>query len=116
MRHKGKIGEDQAVHFLQKQGYCILKRNYYCIFGEIDIIALQGEILCFIEVKSRSTQNFGTPAEAVTRAKQRKISRVALHYISQEYPIPDPICRFDVICILPDQEPEIIQDAFQGPV
>lgn len=98
--NKRKIGqryEELAVQYLQKKGYRILKRNYRCRFGEIDVIARQGEYLVFIEVKYRGSRAYGTPEEAVDSRKQRRISRAALSFYAgngYEQKIP---CRFDVI-------------------
>ena len=91
----GKKGEDIAAAFLEKKGYNILFRNYKCSFGEIDIIAKHKKILSFIEVKTRSTKKYGLPQEAVTPAKQAKISRVALEFV-QRYKMENRAARFDV--------------------
>ncbi len=91
----GRFGEDAAVKHLKKKGYKIAARNYSCKFGEIDIIARQGESLIFVEVKTRSSVLYGTPAEAVTYNKKQHIVNAAKHYLMQaEY---DGNVRFDVI-------------------
>ncbi|MBN1596601.1 YraN family protein [candidate division FCPU426 bacterium] len=112
MRSRGLAAEEQAVHFLVAQGYQVLVRNYQCRYGEIDVIARQGDTLCFVEVKSRSKPDFGSPAEAVNRIKQRRIARTAAHYLMKKYPAGEPACRFDVVTILPQGEPEIMMNAF----
>ena len=105
MSHKrqqlGKAGEDLAARYLQKNGYAIIHRNYRCRSGEIDIIASHQATLVFIEVKTRSTNRFGTPAEAVTRRKQQQISRVAEEYLAQNGLFTSP-ARFDVLSIVND--------------
>ncbi len=73
----GALGEDLADAYLQKNGYTIVYRNFRCRLGEIDIIAERRGILTFIEVKTRVSQKYGLPAEAVTFAKQRKLRRTA---------------------------------------
>ena len=78
MNEIGRKYEEKAAELLEKQGYFILERNYRCKQGEIDLIGKEGEYLCFIEVKYRSGLSYGSPLEAVTKAKQRKISRTAL--------------------------------------
>jgi putative endonuclease len=109
----GRAGEDAAVRFLRRRGYRILERNYRCPAGEIDVVAEQDGVLCFIEVKSRSTLAFGTPAEAVDRRKQRHLARAAAHYLMVHVPDGQVACRFDVVSVLPDTEPELIPDAFR---
>ena len=69
----GKLGEDIISNYIQKQGYKILERNFECSQGEIDIIAKNKNELVFIEVKTRSNTNFGTPSEAVDYKKQKHI-------------------------------------------
>jgi len=112
----GQIGEEAAVSFLKKNGYRILEQNFRNKIGEIDIVALENDTLCFIEVKTRNSDFFGSPFESVTRAKQRKISQVALSYLKYKN-ISDRNTRFDVIAVLLDgdrhQSIEIIKNAFQ---
>lgn len=79
---KGKYGEDIAANFLIKNGYKILERNYhFSRYGEIDIIALDKNTLCFIEVKTRSSNRFGTPFESITKTKLDKIKKSAYSYL-----------------------------------
>ena len=111
----GKKGEDIAAAFLEKKGYNILFRNYKCSFGEIDIIAKHKKILSFIEVKTRSTKKYGLPQEAVTPAKQTKISRVALEFV-QRYKMDNRVARFDVVsvqCLNDGYEVDLIENAFE---
>ncbi len=111
----GKRGEDIAAAFLKKKGYKLLFRNYKCSFGEIDIIAKHKKILSFIEVKTRSTKKYGLPQEAVTPAKQTKISRVALEFV-QRYKMDNRAARFDVVSVqyLNDgYEIDLIENAFE---
>ena len=68
----GRAGEKLAVDFLKKKGFKILKTNYKTVVGEIDIIAQDREYIVFIEVKTRSSDNYGLPREAVDRKKQEK--------------------------------------------
>jgi len=94
----GPKGEDAAASYLQKKGYEILCRNYRQRFGEIDIVARDGEVLVFVEVKTRRSQRYGTPFEAIDQRKQRQLSKVALHYITR-YKLYDQPARFDVIAV-----------------
>lgn len=95
----GLRGEEKVADYLQKKGYTILVKNYRCKAGEIDIIARDGEELVFIEVKTRSSLRFGSPAEAVTPRKQRQITRTAQWYLSERQLFDVP-ARFDVITVL----------------
>jgi putative endonuclease len=94
----GRRGEDLAAAYLQERGYRIVARNYRCLFGEADIIARDGETLVFVEVKSRKSETFGHPQEAVGIAKQKKLSRISLCYI-QEKRLEICEARFDVIAV-----------------
>ncbi len=114
MNTLGKEGEARAVSFLKEKGFRVLQRNYRTVFGEIDIIAQEGGVLVFIEVKTRSGDLFGYPFEAVDRRKQEKMRKVALCYMKklrQEVP-----ARFDVLSIHMEDGPGSIQhfrDAFE---
>lgn len=111
----GKTGEDLAAAFLKKKGYKILFRNYQCPLGEIDIIAEHKKVLSFIEVKTRSTEKYGLPQEAVSPSKQAKISRVALAFI-QRYKMENREARFDVVAVLllpQETRVDLIENAFE---
>ena len=98
-RNIGSIGEDIATAYLSTKGYQILMRNFhYSNFGEIDIIAKDGDVLVFIEVKANRTKNFGKPEFRVGPLKQRQIYKVAQVYMSYNH-IRNTDCRFDVIGI-----------------
>jgi len=97
----GKEAEDLAAQFLSKaKGYRILERNYRCPFGEVDIIAEDKGVLAFIEVKGRSSLRYGHPSEAVGSRKQRRILRVAAHYLQRRGLQGKVPVRFDVVCLL----------------
>jgi putative endonuclease len=104
--NKRKVGgmfETIAANYLISEGVLILKRNYRCKFGEIDLIALDGAYLVFAEVKFRSTGRMGLPSEAVNYYKQKRIREIAGYYLySHGYP-SQTSCRFDVISILGEQ-------------
>lgn len=91
----GRCGEDFAEKFLVKNKYKVIERNHRNKMGEIDIIARKGEDLVFVEVKTRSTSDFGTPAEAVTYYKKRSFVNAAKWYLMQN-PC-DMNIRFDII-------------------
>lgn len=94
----GRVGEKSAVKFLKKQGFKILEQNYKNPFGEIDIIAKDGEYTVFIEVKTRTDDAFGAACEAVNFQKRKKYGRIAQAYIVNKG-IFDSAVRFDVIGI-----------------
>ena len=94
----GTAGEDLVVDFLQKKGYRILQRNYRFEHGEIDIVAEDGNVLVFVEVKARRSKEYGEPEDAVTPRKREKIRSTANGYLF-ENKIDDKECRFDVIAI-----------------
>ncbi len=91
----GDIGEELATRHLKKNGYKILERNYTAGRGEIDIIALKKGVTVFIEVKTRSGNEYGSAAEAVTYAKRKKLIETATRYIMEKE--PNTGYRFDVI-------------------
>ena len=94
----GKKSERLAADFLKRTGYRILETNYRSKLGEIDIIAKEKDTLVFVEVKARNTSRFGSPKAAVTPAKQRKISMVALDYLKRSGQT-EASARFDVVAI-----------------
>lgn len=116
-RARGRLGEDEAVGWLEGEGYEIVERNHENKAGEIDVIARDGETLCFIEVKARSSDAYGPAIAAVTPAKQRKIARAAALYLARR-PTDAP-CRFDVLGL--DREGgrwrfTLVRDAFAAPL
>jgi putative endonuclease len=94
----GNYGEQIAVWYLEKNGYKILERNFYCRQGEIDIIAKDKEYV-FIEVKTRTGVDFGYPSEAVDSIKIKHLCKVAKYYLFKNY-LNDAFVRFDVIEVL----------------
>ncbi len=111
----GCEGENLAVAYLERQRYRILERNFRCKGGEIDIVARDGKVLVFVEVKTRKTVSYGLPQLAVTLFKQRQISKAALTWLAKKREL-DSCARFDVIAItFSGQEPRIehIPNAFE---
>ncbi|HET7218625.1 MAG TPA: YraN family protein [Vicinamibacterales bacterium] len=94
----GKSGEDRAASELERRGYAILARRYRTRYGEIDIIARDGDTTVFVEVKVRETGECGTAVEAVTPRKQRRLASMALDYLARTTGTDVP-CRFDVVAI-----------------
>ena len=104
--------ETRACEFLETQGFSVLERNFRCRQGEIDIIAWDGTYLVFVEVKYRKTAGSGSPLSAVDFRKQKKISRVALYYLTKNGLPETTPCRFDVVGISP-KETVLIKNAFE---
>lgn len=110
----GVTGENQAAVFLKKNGYRIVMNNYRLRSAEIDIIAFDKDVLCFIEVKTRTSDKFGLPQEAVSSRKIRKISLAALSYL-KENGLMDKRARFDVVTLnyrLGEPKVTLIKNAF----
>ena len=114
---RGARGEKLARRFLRSHGYKILYRNFRaCGGGEIDIVCRDGDTLVFVEVKTRSDEDFGRPIEAVDRQKQLRVSKGGLAWL-RLLDNPDIVFRFDVVeVLLPDDGDlhfELIQNAFE---
>jgi len=114
----GRLGENFAIAYLVRQGYEILENNYRKQFGEVDIIAREQGAIVFIEVKTRHSNVFGTPSEAVNGRKQRQLSRIAQDYLLN-HQLSDAAARFDVIGVTLDQHNrpaaiELIRNAFDA--
>lgn len=111
----GMHGENIAVSYLERRGYTILARNIRQRFGEIDIVAEDGDVLVFVEVKTRKNDRYGSPFEAVDFRKQVKLSKMAQFYISSNS-LEDRLARFDVVAVRldPHTRPEVehIRNAF----
>ena len=106
----GQAGEDRAAAWYRAHGYSVLARNWRCREGELDLVARRGRVLVFVEVKARRTDRFGTPAEAVTPTKQRRLRALACRYLEATELRPEGL-RFDVVSILADRL-EVIEAAF----
>jgi len=103
----GDIGEKTAIEYLKKQGYHIFETNFKCKQGEIDIIAADNDTIVFVEVKTRSSDAYGQPSEAVNYYKRRKIVQVALAYLTQRK-LFNWMSRFDIVEIITDHTDKII--------
>ncbi|SEN14062.1 YraN family protein [Lihuaxuella thermophila] len=99
----GQAGEDAACKYLTGQGWTILDRNWTTRFGELDLIARDGEQVVFVEVRSTSGGRFGFGFQSVDFRKQQKVRRLALAYVQQKRLEHLPI-RFDVISVLLNRE------------
>jgi putative endonuclease len=94
----GISGEDLACRELERRGYAVLARRYRTRFGEIDIICRDGPTIVFVEVKARTNERYGEPAEAVTLHKQVKVAAMAEDYLARRHLHGTP-CRFDVVAV-----------------
>ena len=98
-RETGSRYELLAAAYLEQQGFHIIEKNYRCRGGEIDLIAKEGNVLCFVEVKYRAGRGAGLAEEAVTPAKWRKIRRTAQYYLMERRLPADGLYRFDVVAV-----------------
>lgn len=108
----GAVGEDRAAAWYRRAGYEIVARNWRCRDGELDLICIKGDQVVVCEVKTRSSLDFGHPAEAVTPSKQRRIRKLAGLWLRGGNAAMHPSeIRFDVAAVLPG-EVSVIEGAF----
>jgi putative endonuclease len=113
----GLRGESVAADVLTRRGYRIVERNCRSRWGELDVVAYDGETLVFVEVKARRAAQFGDPAYAVDRRKQARLVQLAERYLARRR-LGEPPCRFDVVLV--DERParapqvEVITNAFDA--
>ena len=105
---KGLRFEDRARDYLLERGLLLIQSNYRCRFGEIDLIMLDRDTVCFIEVKFRKSLAFGGAAVSIPRSKQRKIIKTALFYLAANKRLAHHALRFDALLI--QQQPAGIKD------
>jgi len=99
----GKLGEEAARKFLKKRGYRIRETGFRCRHGEIDIVAQKKDYLVFVEVRTKTNLEFGTPEESITQAKKERLIASALTYTATHENIP-PLWRIDVVAIELDEK------------
>lgn len=97
-RATGRLGEETARAYLLREGYQILEANYRSRHGELDLVARDGDVLVFVEVRTRRGAAYGTPEESVDLRKRRKLTELAEAYL-QTLPEPVPTCRIDVVVV-----------------
>lgn len=116
-RAYGDAAERAALDFLRQQGYAILARNFSTARGEVDIIAADGATVCFVEVRSRGSDELVTPQATVTPRKQRRVRAAASAYAALKH-LGDRLCRFDVVSLVEDPAQKsgwdiaLLRDAF----
>ncbi|MFT5421796.1 MAG: putative endonuclease [Candidatus Endobugula sp.] len=103
----GKKAENAAKEFLQQQGLRIIKENYFCRRGEIDLIMQDTHHLVFIEVKYRRNNHYGSGLEAVTYKKQQKIINTARHYLYKQGLTETNASRFDIVSVYPNTQSDL---------
>lgn len=94
-----RLGEDRACKYLKNLGFKILERNYRKTYGEIDIIAIDKDVLAFIEVKTRTSNLFGSPLESITQWKLRSLVKTAQYYKMTHHNLPESL-RIDAVSII----------------
>ncbi len=104
----GRWGEDQAAKHLKVKGYKILQRNWRCRRGEIDLVAQDDEILVFIEVKTRRGRDYGTPEEAITRTKAKRLLELGQRYLL-EHDLVDVEWRVDLVAVELDHQGRLVR-------
>jgi len=109
-RRLGRSGETAAADWYVERGYQVVARNWRCRDGELDLIVTKARQIVFCEVKTRTSDAFGTPAESVTRAKQMRIRRLAARWLDEAPARPRAI-RFDVASVM-DGRVEVLEGAF----
>ena len=113
-RAAGTRFERLAAQFLQRAGFRVLRTNYTCRGGELDLVCDDAGTLVFVEVRMRASDRHGTPGETVGATKQRRVIHAARHYLAT-HELDDVPCRFDVIAItVEDERIEHFRDAFQS--
>ena len=113
-RARGNAAEDRGVIWLEGRGYQVVERNVETTAGEIDVVALDGEVLCFVEIKARASSSHGVAVYAVNRRKQLRIGRAAALYLASS--AWTGACRFDVLGMDADNggwKYSLIRDAFE---
>jgi putative endonuclease len=111
-RALGARGEDVAAEWYVRHGYEIVARNWRCRDGELDLVVRIGRTYVFCEVKTRTTDRFGAPVEAVNRNKQVRIRRLAARWLQERANGPAKDIRFDVASVLGPHEVEVLEGAF----
>jgi putative endonuclease len=112
---RGRVGEEDAVAWLRRQGYRVVERNARTPAGEIDVVAEEGATLCFVEIKARTSTEYGPAVEAVGRSKQRRLVRAAALWLAA-HPT-GAACRFDVLALdaaAGGWEFTLVRAAFEG--
>jgi putative endonuclease len=115
-RERGRAAEDVAAAWLARRGYTVLARNHATPRGEVDLVCREGEVLCFVEVRSRSSGAWGSPEETVTRRKALRVVAAATDWALRHGGLEQPM-RFDVVAVRTgagDPQVELFRGAFDA--
>lgn len=104
----GRWGEELAAQHLESQGYVLLERNWRCRRGEIDLVAQAGEVLVFVEVKTRRGRDYGTPEEAITSSKAKRLLELSQRYLLEK-DLEDIEWRVDLVAVELDQQGTLLR-------
>ena len=104
----GRWGEQLAAQRLGAQGYVMLDRNWRCRRGEIDLVAKEGDVLVFVEVKTRRGRDYGTPEEALTKYKAKRLLELGQHYLL-EHNLEDVEWRVDLVAVELDRQGKLLR-------
>ena len=112
-RQTGSLAENSACAFLEAQGFTIVSRNFLRRFGELDVVALAGDLLIVVEVRTRASERFGGAAASIGRSKQRRIATTAALFLQYHRELRHCRVRFDVI-VVRDGAVEWLKHAFEA--
>lgn len=112
-RVQGEYFENLALNFLEKEGFSLLEKNFYCKYGEIDIILRKSDLIVFVEVKQRSSKEFGTGFDAISIAKQKRIYLTAQNFL-YKYKLENFNFRFDAVVFDQDNKCHWIKNVMWG--
>ena len=110
----GDEAEEQALKLLQAHGLALVRRNYRCRFGELDLVMRERGTVVIVEVRRRSRADFGSSLESVGTRKQQRLLRAARHLLARTPELARLACRFDVVGFDAHGEPQWLQDAFRA--
>jgi putative endonuclease len=113
-RSLGDAGEELVARWYVDAGYRVLDRNWRCREGELDVVVARDGVLVFCEVKTRRSTAFGTPAEAVTVTKQRRLRTLAMRWLDEHPPARARTLRFDVASVLAPRDGDVVIDVIEG--
>jgi len=113
-RALGDAGEEAVARWYTEAGYRLLDRNWRCRDGELDLVVARAPVLVFCEVKTRRSTAFGSPAEAVTLTKQRRLRTLAMRWLDQHPETRAPTLRFDVASVLAPPGAAPVIDVIEG--
>lgn len=111
---QGRKAEHRACEHLLLHGLSLLERNYRAPFGEIDLIMEQRDVVVFVEVRYRRSEDFGSPAETINPRKQAKLRATAAHYLQRHRKASKKPCRFDIVAVTGSDPGQVLwlQNAF----